>query len=120
MYFDNMKNLEEIKNRYRILSKRLHPDVGGDKTIMQEINREYENAISPKPVTKTKVSEKNKPCVDERYKLEKVFEWATNNPSFDTTFVYSLLDRLDSGKDLTYPQLGALNNIIRKFKIEIK
>ena len=33
---------EEIKKRYRELSKKYHPDFGGDKKMMEKLNKSYE------------------------------------------------------------------------------
>lgn len=41
MYFNNCRTLEDVKREYHRLSKIHHPDIGGDTTIMAEINREY-------------------------------------------------------------------------------
>ncbi len=113
MYFDNLRTRDEIKDRYKTLAKRLHPDVGGDKIIMQEINNEYDKALNK--IEKTYFS------TDENAesKILKVMEWAENNPSFDVSFVDSLLSRIRSGKELTEMQESALNNIITKFKINL-
>lgn len=41
MYFDNVKNLKELKERYRKLAMENHPDKGGDVETMKRINCEY-------------------------------------------------------------------------------
>lgn len=41
-YFENVNSLEELKKEYRRLAMKHHPDVGGDTTIMQEINAEHD------------------------------------------------------------------------------
>lgn len=41
MYFDNVKNLKELKERYRKLAMDNHPDKGGDLETMKRINCEY-------------------------------------------------------------------------------
>lgn len=41
MYFDNVKNLKELKERYRKLAMDNHPDKGGDVETMKRINCEY-------------------------------------------------------------------------------
>lgn len=114
MYFDHLKTVEEVKNRFKLLAKKLHPDVGGDKVVMQEINLDYEKSLvrlqNPNNHFSCKI----------RNKIECVLDWADNNPSFDKKFVLSLLRRLDNHQELTYAQLNALNNIINKFKIDIK
>lgn len=42
-YFKNVKNLEELKKEYRILSKKFHPDCGGIEAEMKKINTMYES-----------------------------------------------------------------------------
>lgn len=41
-YFQNPKNLQELKRQYKDLAKKHHPDVGGCNKIMAQINLEYE------------------------------------------------------------------------------
>ncbi len=41
-YFDNVKDLDDLKKQYRELSKIYHPDKGGSTEMMQELNSEYE------------------------------------------------------------------------------
>ncbi len=120
MYFDNMNTLDEVKVRYKILAKRLHPDAGGDTAIMQEINEDYQTAIlritKPEPMFFHETPKQQ--VKGPRQKLERVLAWADNNPSFDDTFVCSLLHRLETGRELTDAQVNALDNIIKKFKID--
>lgn len=40
-YFSEVKTLEELRNKYRDLLKKNHPDNGGDVATMQAINAEY-------------------------------------------------------------------------------
>lgn len=40
-YFNECKTIEEVKGRYKKLAKENHPDLGGDTTVMQDINKEY-------------------------------------------------------------------------------
>ena len=44
-YFSGIKDLQELRKAYRGLVKKHHPDTGGDTKIMQEINKEYEDAF---------------------------------------------------------------------------
>lgn len=41
-YFENITTIEELRKRYRELLKKHHPDNGGDVSIMQEINSQYD------------------------------------------------------------------------------
>ena len=45
IYFNGVKNLEELRTRYKDLLKANHPDNGGDVGTMQEINAEYDKAF---------------------------------------------------------------------------
>lgn len=44
-YFEALTQENEIKSRYKELAKRHHPDLGGCKAIMQEINAQYESVM---------------------------------------------------------------------------
>lgn len=41
-WFAGTKTIEELRKRYRELLKKHHPDNGGDVSIMQEINSQYD------------------------------------------------------------------------------
>lgn len=41
-YFENVSSIEKLRKRYRQLLKKHHPDNGGDVSIMQEINSQYD------------------------------------------------------------------------------
>lgn len=41
-YFTNIKSLADLKSQYRSLAMSNHPDKGGDTTVMQAINAEYD------------------------------------------------------------------------------
>lgn len=41
-HFKGCKSLDEVKIKYRVLSKRHHPDKGGNPATMQEINAEHD------------------------------------------------------------------------------
>jgi len=54
-YFSLHDTEEILKARYRALAKKYHPDLGGDKKIMQQINQEYiyvRNHLKEKPQQK--------------------------------------------------------------------
>jgi len=44
-FFEGLKTLADIKAEYKRLVKLNHPDVGGDTATMQEINRQYSEAV---------------------------------------------------------------------------
>ncbi len=44
-YFNNCKNREDLKNEYKLLAKRHHPDLGGDVETMKLVNTEYAEAL---------------------------------------------------------------------------
>jgi len=128
MYFDTMQTEGAIKDRYRLLAKRLHPDTGGDKAIMQEINREYENALkrlhNPSYAEKPKPKQKPKPepkepedSMSPMQKIDMIMVWSRKNLDFDTGFVESVRDWIDSGRSITPNQQTALNRIIKRFRI---
>lgn len=44
-HFAGIKNLDDLKTRYRDLCKQHHPDLGGDTATMQAINAEYSKIL---------------------------------------------------------------------------
>ena len=44
-YFSNINTLDELKKAYRKLAAKLHPDNGGSKEDMQELNLQYEGTF---------------------------------------------------------------------------
>ena len=51
-YFNNINNLQDLKNLYRELAKKHHPDHGGDVEKMKVINNEFEYLFDKMPKTK--------------------------------------------------------------------
>lgn len=45
-YFGNCKNIEDVKETYRKLAKKLHPDCGGNEEEFKKMNAEYEKAFN--------------------------------------------------------------------------
>ena len=62
-YFKNVKSFEDLKNQFRELARKNHPDAGGDAETMKAINQEYDtlfpiwkhrhNATAEEPTTET-------------------------------------------------------------------
>lgn len=52
-------------------------------------------------------------------KIHIIKEWAKLNPKFNITFILSIETQLYWGKDLTIKQENAINNIIKKYRIEL-
>jgi len=44
-YFFDCQTVEAVKNLYRDLAKKYHPDLGGDTATMQAVNVEYSEAM---------------------------------------------------------------------------
>ena len=45
MYFSGITDLDSLKRSYRRWAMQLHPDCGGTDAAMQELNRQYEEAM---------------------------------------------------------------------------
>lgn len=45
-YFEGLTEENAIKTRYKELAKKHHPDLGGSKATMQEINSQYEKVLT--------------------------------------------------------------------------
>lgn len=41
-WFNDVRTVEELRKQYRELLKQYHPDNGGNVSVMQEINVEYD------------------------------------------------------------------------------
>lgn len=41
-YFTKVRSLEDLKNQFRELARKNHPDAGGDSEVMKAINQEYD------------------------------------------------------------------------------
>lgn len=124
MYFDKCQNINEFKERYRLLSKRFHPDLGGNTDLMKELNDEYEKGFQDRNNCKVKQEPKKNErstyynSFDAEEAIKAILEWAEDHPNFNTEFVESLSDRLESKGELSSNQEDALKNIIKKFRIK--
>lgn len=45
-HFEQCNTVDAVKKHYRTLAMQMHPDRGGDTASMQELNRQYQNALS--------------------------------------------------------------------------
>jgi hypothetical protein len=57
--------------------------------------------------------------MDAQSMIQAILEYACEHPEFDTTFVESLQERIDGGRELTYGQYSALERIVDSFRIEV-
>lgn len=53
-YFTTVKTIDELKQQYRTLARKLHPDNGGSKEAMQELNKQYDELFKKVKNTYTK------------------------------------------------------------------
>ena len=60
-YLVNILSFEDLKAKYRELAKELHPDCGGNKEAMQELNNEYDQLF---PVWKNRSEVKTNETAD--------------------------------------------------------
>jgi hypothetical protein len=44
-YFEGLTDEKSIKDRYKELAKKHHPDIGGDAEVMKEVNSQYEKVL---------------------------------------------------------------------------
>ena len=57
-YFKNVKSFEDLKNQFRELARKNHPDAGGDSNAMKSINCEYDALFAIWKNRKEKTGEK--------------------------------------------------------------
>lgn len=128
MYFDECKNLDDVKKRYRILSKLFHPDHGGPVDLMLELNRYYENATGRfhKQKTENKKEEKTKKPThtythddEDEYleKIEKIMKYADMFKSFDSNFIDSVWEQFQANGFISDRQKSAIDKIYINFRI---
>lgn len=91
-HFKNVTSLEDLKNQFKALARKNHPDAGGNVEIMKEINCEYD-ALFPiwkdrqNTAAKTE-AEKTTETADStrrRFYTECGWEGSRNNSSMSTT-----------------------------------
>lgn len=52
-FFEGVKDVQELRKKYKELLKQYHPDNGGSVEIMQEINAEYDKLFKMLPKDST-------------------------------------------------------------------
>jgi hypothetical protein len=52
-------------------------------------------------------------------KLERIMNWAEDNPDFNTKFIQSVYNQYEKHKTLSDKQKNSVDNIIKKFEIEV-
>lgn len=60
MYFEDCATPEEVKEKYRILAKALHPDKCGIERYFARLQSEYEERLKRKPSPKKEASHQKK------------------------------------------------------------
>jgi curved DNA-binding protein CbpA len=79
-YFKNIKSLEDLKNQFKTLARKNHPDAGGVPEVMKAINGEYDqlfpiwkhkhNTSAPEPTKETADSPRNEFYTDFGWKAQ--------------------------------------------------
>lgn len=67
-WFAGVKNLSELKARYKDLAKKHHPDIGGNSQNMAEINAEYDDLLKSLPTEERGKQTKGTGNVDDGYR----------------------------------------------------
>jgi hypothetical protein len=110
MYFDNCKSKEEVIVKYQRFGACIESDQGIINEIQEEYNKRINsNAESPKVGPIGSLSDR----------LEKMLKWAETQPTFDKKFILSLWEKVEKGFTLSEKQIGAFENIVKRFKLDI-
>lgn len=84
-YFKNVSSFDDLKNQYRALLKKHHPDAGGDAEVMKQVNIEYESLF---PLWKQKKEAETDSVISEtagstRQQFYTEFGWEGKNHSWN-------------------------------------
>lgn len=73
-YFGNCKTIEDVKETYRKLAKKLHPDCGGDAEEFKKMTAEYQTAFKRLKNIHRKADQKNTEQADQNFDYEETPE----------------------------------------------
>lgn len=84
-YFKNVKSFEDLKEQFKALARKNHPDCGGDPEVMKQINTEYDQLF---PIWKNRYNStatvKSTETADStRSRFYTEFGWEGKNHDFD-------------------------------------
>lgn len=100
-YFKNIKDLSELKKRYKHLALQLHPDVGGNEEDMQLLNAEFEQLFNVfKVINKNVKAEKKPETFIKHFYTENGWEGSNYSPYLSTTDIAKIIR---DGVKLMYP-----------------
>jgi len=132
--FEKCTNQEECKKLFRRLSKHLHPDMGGEDDLFIMLQDSYEfhqksfeikkNPFNNKIKTnyssvKYSRSYENVNLGDERLNIiEEISSYSENHQKFDTKFIDSIVEFLESSKFITAGQYNSLVKIYYNFRMD--
>ena len=113
-YFNNVKNLQELKKQYRALAMKLHPDKGGDEEQFKALVNEYEQLLR----ILAKENNKDEEKFDQEVELEEEYLKVVNQLiSFDGLIIEILGSWIwISGK--TYPARAKIKELGFKWSKE--
>lgn len=129
---DGKKIFGSISNLKKDILKSINPEVIQylyDKKVIDDFEFKFYLNIHRKRILSTKQKD-IKLRINKKFlefstiesnqsisKIQKVKEWATNQPNFDTSFINSLETAFNRNGKLSEKQLAALNKIIERWKI---
>lgn len=136
------ETLDDVKELFKKLAFRLHPDQGGSHELMILLQESYEfmkkkpnaikefcefsellnkgNHVKESPKKYQNVIE-DVPLGSEKLEiLREIFAYAELNTRFDTSYVESICEFCDKNKYITSNQYNALVNIYYSFKMNEK
>jgi len=122
MYFDIFETVEDVKKRYRMLSKLFHPDHGGPEELMVELNKYYKKRIEEIEY----ISFAHEGVLEDEYdyeeyqrKTDSILAFALINKNFDSNWINSVVEKYDVHE---YPEhvRNSIDNIFTRFRVEEK
>jgi hypothetical protein len=80
MYFLNINSIEALKEKYRALAMENHPDRGGNTSIMQDINLEFDTAFNRIKSLNPTATKESGPTVRKDFFTKNGWEGSAYNP----------------------------------------
>lgn len=121
MYFDIFTTVEDVKKRYRMLSKLFHPDKGGPAELMVELTDYYQKRLKEIEYIPPEFDEDEDYDVAEyNTRMQSILDFAEITLSFNPSWIKSVWDKYKDAYEIPESVRKSIDNIYKKFHVEEK